>query len=135
MIAEKEIFLDLRKILPMAKLNAITPMFWTKEVKETVAFYTEVLGFECGVFEEGWAVLLRDEIEIMLSYPNAHLPFEGPHFTGSFYINASNVDELWESWKDKCDICYGIENFEYGMREFAIYDNNGYILQFGQPVN
>lgn len=23
---------------------------------------------------------------------------------------------------------------EYGMREFAIYDNNGYILQFGQPA-
>ena len=23
---------------------------------------------------------------------------------------------------------------QYGMREFAIYDNNGYVLQFGQPL-
>jgi hypothetical protein len=27
-----------------------------------------------------------------------------------------------------------IETIDYGMREFAIHDNNGYVLQFGQPV-
>ena len=26
------------------------------------------------------------------------------------------------------------EDFEHGMREFAIYDNNGYMLQFGQEI-
>lgn len=31
-------------------------------------------------------------------------------------------------------VCYPIEDFHYGMREFAIFDNNGYLLQFGQPV-
>jgi hypothetical protein len=29
---------------------------------------------------------------------------------------------------------YPLETFEYGLREFAIYDNNGYMLQFGTPV-
>ena len=119
----------------MAKLTSLTPMFWTKEIAATVAFYTDVLGFECGLLEEGWAVLLRDEIEVMLAYPNEHVTFNGPMFTGSFYINTTNVDELWEAYKDTCNICYPIENFEYGMREFAIYDNNDYILQFGQPIN
>jgi hypothetical protein len=28
-----------------------------------------------------------------------------------------------------------MEDFEYGMREFAIRDNNGYILQFGQEIS
>jgi hypothetical protein len=28
-----------------------------------------------------------------------------------------------------------MEDFAYGMREFAIYDNNGYMLQFGAPVH
>jgi hypothetical protein len=27
-----------------------------------------------------------------------------------------------------------MEDFHYGMREFAIFDNNGYLLQFGQPL-
>ncbi len=55
-------------------------------------------------------------------------------FTGSFYINTEDADEIWNSLKGKMKICYTIENFEYGMREFAIYDNNGYILQFGQEI-
>jgi len=42
---------------------------------------------------------------------------------------------MWEKVKDKANICYGIEDFEYRMREFAIYDNNGYTLQFGQEIN
>jgi hypothetical protein len=32
-------------------------------------------------------------------------------------------------------IAYPMEDFEYGMREFAIYDNNGYMLQFGAPIH
>jgi len=38
------------------------------------------------------------------------------------------------SSKTKQTIVYPIENFYYGMREFAIRDNNGYILQFGQEI-
>jgi len=30
---------------------------------------------------------------------------------------------------------YPIDNFGYGMREFAITDNNGYILQSGKEIN
>jgi hypothetical protein len=45
------------------------------------------------------------------------------------------VDGLWQRLKDRARVCYPIENFEYGMRELAIYDNNGYLLQFGQPAS
>jgi len=34
--------------------------------------------------------------------------------------------------KGKARVCSGIEKFESGMREFAVYDNNGYLPQFGQ---
>ncbi len=40
---------------------------------------------------------------------------------------------LWKL-KDITNICYGIENFGHEMREFAIYDNNGYVLQFGPEI-
>lgn len=33
------------------------------------------------------------------------------------------------------DLHYPVEDFGYGMREFAIYDNNGYLLQFGQEIS
>jgi hypothetical protein len=32
-------------------------------------------------------------------------------------------------------IFYPVEDFSYGLREFAIRDNNGYILQFGQEIS
>ena len=51
--------------------------------------------------------------------------------TGSLYIYPDNVDEVWELLKDKAIIEYPIENFDYGIREFAIRDCNGYLVQFG----
>ena len=36
--------------------------------------------------------------------------------------------------KDKAAIVYPLEDFDYRMRKFAIRDNNGYILQFGQEI-
>ena len=82
-----------------------------------------------------WAAFSRDEIEIMAAYPNAHIPFEQPLFTGSFYILVKDADAIWDEIKGKVAVCYELETFDYGMREFAIYDNNGYLIQFGQPVN
>ncbi|MGI8410862.1 MAG: VOC family protein [Pyrinomonadaceae bacterium] len=55
-------------------------------------------------------------------------------FTGSFYFHTDDVDALWDKLKDKAKICYGIENVFHGMREFGVYDNNGYLLQFGQEI-
>ena len=54
--------------------------------------------------------------------------------SGSLYLYSSDVDAAWSELKEKAAVCYEIETFDYGMREFAVYDNNGYIVQFGQPV-
>ena len=78
-------------------LQSVVPMLQTWDLKATIAFYTNVLGF-------------------------------------TLYIKTDHVDELWDRLKDKARLCYPLEDFDYGMREFAIYDNNGYVLQFGQPV-
>lgn len=120
----------------MTKFNHLRPMLWTTKIKETIRFYEEILGFTCGEYNEEWqwAALRKDEVEIMLAKPNEHTPFEKPNFTGSFYLNVNNIDELWDKLKEECKICYPIENFPWQMREFAIYDNNGYLLQFGENL-
>lgn len=115
-------------------LTGLRPMLCTEKVEETIAFYTSKLGFTVIHAAPGWATLRRDQVEILFCLPNAHRPFEKPDCTGSFYINTDDVDGLWETLKEQAEVVYNIENFEYGMREFAVYDNNGYVLQFGQPV-
>ena len=118
------------------KLKSLTPMLRTKDLKGSVAFYSDVLGFTCDKLAEdaGWASLKKDEVGIMLATPNDHYLFDTANFTGSFYIHTDDVDKVWERLKDKTKICYPLETFDYGMREFGIFDNNGYLLQFGQPA-
>jgi hypothetical protein len=41
------------------------------------------------------------------------------------------ADEL----RNKVPFIWGPEEMEYGLREFAICDPNGYTLVFGQPVS
>lgn len=121
----------------MTKFNSLRPVLWTEQFDETIGFYTQILGFTLRERNDEWqwASLQKDEVQIMLTKPNQHEKFNGIGFTGSFYFTVSNVDELWEELKDKAKICYEIETFDWEMREFAIYDNNGYILQFGQDVH
>ena len=119
------------------KYTALRPVIWTDKLDETIEFYSSVLEFSVGEknIDWGWASLYKDAVEIMLAKPNSHTHFDKPIFTGSFYFNTDNVNTLWEALKTKAKICYEIENFEWEMREFAIYDNNGYVLQFGQNLS
>lgn len=116
--------------------QSLRPVLRTKDLPGTVAFWTNQLGFRCdGVSEEdGWASLSRDAVGVMIATPNAHVPFDTPGFTGSFYFNVDDVASLWADVKSRVAIAYPMEEFHYGMREFAIYDNNGYMLQFGTPT-
>lgn len=119
--------------MPFTKL---TPLLWTTDIKATIQFYTTKLGFQLDNYSEewNWCHLHKDDVNIMFSLPNKHTPFEKIYYTGSFYFYVNEVDELWEMLKDDPDIVYPIENFEWVMREFAIRDNNGYILQFGKDI-
>ena len=119
------------------KLREVRPMLRTKDLKGTVEFYTTRLGFECEARSEdwGWASMKRDDVRVMIAQPNDHEPFDRPIFTGSLYLYSDDVEGAWEELKDVTEVCYPMEDFEYGMREFAIYDNNGYLLQFGQELD
>jgi len=118
------------------KLTSLRPIFYTNQLEASIQFYTEILGFTVVAQNNdwGWASLHSDQVEIMLAKPNEHTAFEKAMFTGSFYFSTDQVDAMWNHLKDRVKICYGIENFDWGMREFAIFDNNGYILQFGQDL-
>lgn len=118
------------------KFQSITPIIWTEQLHESIDFYCNTLGFSCDEYnkEWGWASLSKDDCGLMMARPNEHTAFKKPTFTGTFYIRVDDVETLWRSLKDKVRIVYELETFEWGMKEFAVYDNNGYMLQFGQDI-
>ena len=97
------------------KILNVTPMLTVVDMEPVIAFYRDILSFECLNSTESWACMGSNGIEIMLALPNAHLPFEKPVMTGSLYFNTDDVDAFWERLKDRCHVEYPIENFDYGM--------------------
>ena len=116
------------------KLTSLMPLLRTHNLEQSIAFYRQHLGFACSQQHAEWAFIERDSITVMLALPNAHEPFDKPSFTGSFYFTVDAVDDLWEKLRKSAEVVYPLEDFDYGMREFAIRDNNGYCLQFGQEI-
>lgn len=106
----------------------------TEDVARSVKFYVEQLGFTCTLQLEGFARVRLGAADIMLAHPNAHVPWKGPSFTGSIYLDVDNVDELWEILKTRARVVYPIETMEYGVREFGLLDDSGYQLSFAQHM-
>lgn len=90
----------------LMKLNQLVPILWTNDPEQTIAFYRDLLGFESINRGGGWALLRKDAVELMLSLPNVHEPFDKIQFTGSFYFHPDDVDELWQQIKDKAMVVY-----------------------------
>jgi uncharacterized glyoxalase superfamily protein PhnB len=120
----------------MMPFTRVAPILTTEEMDRSVRFYVDVLGFTCGMQTPGYSNLYRDNVRIMLGAPNAHGEWKGPSFTGQLYIfleTADEVDALWVKLKDRVDVVYSVDDFDYGMHEFGIRDDNGYALAFGAP--
>jgi len=101
-------------------------------------FYTEVLGFtQTGYYPiESQPVrteIRRDGVAIVLYTEAVHVDDSTPKFTGGLYIFPENVDSLARELRDKVPFAWGPEQGEYGYRQFAIRDPDGYLLIFAEP--
>lgn len=118
-------------------LTRLSPILWTKDLQATIDFYTTVLGFTAQSSFPDFVSLIRDSVELMFVVPQGD-PEDGneffpkPRLTGSIYITCKDVDGLWEKVKDKVKVKSPLCDTEYHMRDFAMEDNNGYEVVFGQ---
>lgn len=120
--------------------TGLVPAFETWDMPATLDFYVNTLGFAVdGKMEnEGkifWAMLRRNNIWIIFAEPKEHKADREPKLTGQINIYTNDVDAVWQFVKEKATIAYPIDDFNYGMREFGIYDNNGYLITFGKPID
>lgn len=120
--------------------ETITTNIMVKNVKETIKFYEEKLGFKkiLSVPEEGenlnFTILNKDKISIMFQeqknlieeYPTLETKDIIPTFT--LFITVDNVINMYNELKDKVKIAKELHKTFYGKDEFAIFDNNGNIL-------
>lgn len=120
--------------------ETVTTNIMVKNVKETIQFYEEKLGFQkiLSVPENGeilnFAILGKDKISIMIQeqanlieeYPTLQTHEIIPTFT--LFITVNDVEKMYNELKEKVKIAKEIHKTFYGKDEFAIFDNNGNIL-------
>lgn len=134
----------------------LTPALMVADVKTTVEFYKNILGFELVMAlpkdskeilvkistdkELIFAMMKSDNVEIMFQEKN-NLWEDVPALKGvnigasvTFYIETEKVKELFEKLKGKVEIVKELHTTWYGMQEFYIKDCNGYILTFAKQA-
>ncbi|GAB6013257.1 VOC family protein [Viscerimonas tarda] len=119
--------------------QSLTPNIGVKNVNETVKFYTETLGFQqiMSVPETGelaWAMVGSGNVFIAFQetqnlreeYPA--LKDKPQNATLTFYIKLKGMKTLYDKLKNTEYLAKALHKTFYGADEFAIYDNNGFIL-------
>ena len=127
----------------MTNLTYIMPCFIIADLKISVSFYVDNLGFE--VLYTGpdddpyWAIVGRDNISIMLksvSLDVKPIPIHTRHewMPWDAYISAVEPDTLFEEYRSK-GVAFRkpIHNNSDNLRGFEIEDADGYVLFFGRP--
>src|SRR5271156_1586165 len=129
------------KFQPMTSLTFISPSFIVSNLKTSVSFYTDKLGFEIrhiGPDEDPfWAIVGRDNISIFLKaiaddikpIPN-HTRHQWARWDA--YISAEEPDMLFEEYR-LAGVAFHqpIKDDGDGLRGFEIADADGYVLFFG----
>jgi hypothetical protein len=114
----------------MYKALRISPMIPSFNMKETAAFFIDILGFSKYMYEEGYIILYKEEVSV-------HILNAGDIGEMEFYLEVDDVDAIWESKKDQLS---GINvrapfDREYGMREMhIIIPQTKTLLFIGQAI-
>ncbi len=124
-----------------AKLgNRVVPSLLVADMRRTLEFYIEKLGFtQTGFYpiesEPEWTEVRRDEVAIHFYVDAPHATRFSPSCSGTLYFYPDSVEALAVEWQGKVPFVWGPEVMDYGMREFGIRDPNGYYLAFTEPAH
>ena len=138
------------------KVNTLTPNLAVADIRQTVQFYCENLGFELVMAvpetQNGIDQQLHDDkvyVYAMLNKDNASLMFQridtlkedislfdkdSIGASVSLYMQGKGIDEFYKELKNKNIQISEMRLTWYGIKEFYIKDNNGYILGFAEEM-
>ena len=97
---------------------------------KTRAFYTAVLGFDAVDSAEASLTVRKEGGSLM--FTEADLWQAAPTCTGTIYFSVADVDAYYLSVKDRAPLAWPLQDMDYGTREFAVTDCNGYLIAFQQ---
>jgi uncharacterized glyoxalase superfamily protein PhnB len=124
-------------------MESLTPNFFVRDINQTISFY-KILGFEVTmkVPEQNpyvWVMMTKGAVSLMFQSFDS-LGHELPQISrtdgGSliFYIKIKGILEFFNKISGDVKVIKGLDKTFYGVTEFSILDNNGYILTFAEDL-
>jgi uncharacterized glyoxalase superfamily protein PhnB len=101
-------------------LNKLTPALTVDNIRKTISFFTEALGFELALAVPNresvdWALIKCGDIEIMLRNRVGNSPGKVNEYEGvALHCEGEGVRQLYESIKDKVQIVRHLYPTFYG---------------------
>jgi len=108
------------------------PVLASLDIAKTITFYVQKLGFNVTYQDKDYGIVKRDDIGIHF-WKCKNKIF--PEHT-SCYIYVQHIDDLYTEMQ-YADVVHPngkIGDKPWGVREFAILDNFGNLIKFGQPL-
>jgi len=105
----------------------ITPQLAVADVRETQAYYRDMLGFKIAwIWQEEYGAVYNGTTEIFF------VREEGTIQPSCSFVRVENADEVLAIYRERgVKIVEEIASHPYGMREFSIEDNNGHRFRIG----
>ncbi len=115
----------------MYKALYLSPMVPSYNIRETLNFFVELFSFKVARDEGNYVIVYKDNHLIHILNAGADIG------EMEFYLEVDDIDDLWETIKDKLENTKVKPPFdrEYGMREFYIIIPHTKTLMFvGQVI-
>jgi hypothetical protein len=119
------------------KFNHLTAFIPVRDIHETLNYYRDSLGF----YDE-WTMgtdggLRRDDLHVLFQQVPGYLSAinnDNYRFVLIWFVD--NVDDIYNEFKNerKIPIIADIKNTPWGIREFSIYDINGYLIRISEAI-
>lgn len=118
-------------------IRQIAPQFFTTDMRATLAYYSEKLGFEClGTWNDppAYAIVARDgqRIHFRLADPATPNPEKYDDELLDAYLFIENADELYAEYTARgIEFTRPLGDTPWHSREFVVKDCDGRLLAFG----
>jgi len=118
-------------------IRQIAPLFFTRDILGTLAYYQDKLGFKClGTWQDPpvYAIVARDQhaIHFRCAEPPTANPNKYPDELLDAYVFIEDADALYAEYSSRgVAFVRGLGNMPWRCREFVVKDCEGRLLAFG----
>ena len=125
------------------RLRRIAPVFLVRDVRASVAFWRDRVGFETAEIHgepPSFAMPTRDDVTVMLVQVPEGVGVPPPNWrvvdkVNQAYVWVDDVDALYDELRGRgAPIDFTIYDTPWGTREFGIQDLDEHDIAFGQAL-